>query len=90
MGKSGYPIPVRWTLQNDAGVVTSEYDLRDEGVEPLEREFTLSAFGLPEPVGVEWERPVRWYLWLMLAGMVCLVAGGVFYWLSRRRAGGTN
>jgi hypothetical protein len=55
-----------------------------------ESEFTLSAFGLPEPVGVEWERPVRWYLWLMLAGVVCLVAGGVFYWISRRRAGGTN
>ncbi len=53
-------------------------------------DFTLTAFGLPEPVGVEWERPVRWYLWLMLAGVVCLVAGGVFYWLSRRRAGGTN
>ncbi|GIW85243.1 MAG: hypothetical protein KatS3mg107_0903 [Gemmataceae bacterium] len=90
VGKSGYPIPVRWTLQNDAGVVTSEYDLRDEGGGPLEREFTLSAFGLPEPVGVEWERPVRWYLWLMLAGVVCLVAGGVFYWLSRRRASGES
>ncbi|MEJ5276782.1 MAG: hypothetical protein WHU94_12805, partial [Thermogemmata sp.] len=90
VGKSGYPIPVRWTYQYEGVMVTREYDLRDEGVEPLEREFTLSAFGLPEPVGVEWERPVRWYLWLMLAGVVCLVAGGVFYWLSRRRAGGTN
>ncbi|GIW85246.1 MAG: hypothetical protein KatS3mg107_0906 [Gemmataceae bacterium] len=55
-----------------------------------ESEFRLSAFGLPEPVGVEWERPVRWYLWLMLAGVVCLLAGGVFYSLSRRRAGGTS
>jgi hypothetical protein len=90
VGKSGYPIPVRWTYQYEGVMVTREYDLRDEGVEPLEREFTLSAFGLPEPVGVEWERPVRWYLWLTLAGVVCLVAGGVFYWLSRRRAGGTN
>ncbi len=38
-------------------------------------DFTLSAFGLPEPVGVE---PVvapsrsRWYLWLALAGLGCL------------------
>ncbi|GIW85299.1 MAG: hypothetical protein KatS3mg107_0959 [Gemmataceae bacterium] len=68
----------------------TEYDIFEPSRLPSDEEFTLSAFGLPEPVGVEWEGPVRWYLWLTLAGVVCLVAGGVFYWLSRRRAGGTN
>ncbi|MEJ5276058.1 MAG: hypothetical protein WHU94_09120 [Thermogemmata sp.] len=82
-GKSTKGIPVELDF-----VFRTEYLIRE--YVPSVEEFTLSAFGLPEPVGVEWERPVRWYLWLMLAGVVCLVAGGVFYWLSRRRAGGTN
>jgi hypothetical protein len=68
----------------------TEYAIFEPSRLPSDEEFTLSAFGLPEPVGVEWERPVRWYLWLMLAGVVCLLAGGVFYWLSRRRAGGES
>ncbi|MEM4721704.1 MAG: hypothetical protein QXT73_06570 [Candidatus Methanomethylicaceae archaeon] len=82
-GKSTKGIPVELDF-----VFRTEYLIRE--YVPSVEEFTLSAFGLPEPVGVEWERPVRWYLWLTLAGMVCLVAGGVFYWLSRRRAGGES
>ncbi|HXG09858.1 MAG TPA: hypothetical protein VNK04_08730, partial [Gemmataceae bacterium] len=47
-------------------------------VAPLdEAEFRLSAFGLPEPLGVTWSKPTRWYLWLSLAGALCLGGSGV-------------
>jgi hypothetical protein len=56
-------------------------------VPPLdEAEFRLSAFGLPEPLGVTWSKPTPWYLWLSLAGVLCLMGGGVFYRLKRRAA----
>jgi hypothetical protein len=53
---------------------------------PPDEEFTLSAFGLPEPLGVTWSKPTPWYLWLSLAGALCLGGSGVFYWLKRRAA----
>ena len=48
-----------------------------------EREFTLSAFGLPEPVGLE--RPVRWWLWAGVAGVLLILLGAVFFRLAHRR-----
>jgi hypothetical protein len=52
-----------------------------------ESEFTLSAFGLPEP---HWARPKSkpWYLWFAIAGLVCLSLGGGVAWVKRRRAAG--
>ena len=35
-----------------------------------ESEFTLSAFGIPEPPGMT--QPTRWYLWAGVAAFVCL------------------
>ncbi len=49
-----------------------------------ESEFTLTAFGLPEPLGVTWSKPTPWYLWLGLAGGLCLVGGVTFRWLKKR------
>jgi LPXTG-motif cell wall-anchored protein len=46
--------------------------------------FTLSAFGLPEPAGAVRSTAMPWYLWLGLAGGLCLALGGFFYWLKRR------
>lgn len=51
-----------------------------------EREFTLSAFGFPEPAelkGPAWMMP-RW-VWLTVIGVACLVAAA---WLRSRRNGG--
>ena len=48
---------------------------------PAEKEFTLSAFGFPEPTGVVWHRPTPWYLYFIGAG-VGLLALGVY--LRRR------
>jgi hypothetical protein len=61
------------------------YDLR-ESAEPEDGEFTLTAYGLPEPVGMPLPRRSRTWLWLSLAsgGVLCL--GLFFGWLARRRA----
>lgn len=54
---------------------------------PLE-EFTLSAFGLPEPPRTQVGRS-RWYLWIALGGIVCLGVSALIRWASRRaRAAG--
>jgi hypothetical protein len=54
---------------------------------PPDEDFTLSAFGLPEPPGLEGRRPTPWYLWLGLAGIVCLALG---ISLRRRRQEGAK
>ena len=61
-----------------------EYDIRE--LELPEKDFTLSAFGLPEPLNSPKPRP-RWYWWTALAGGVLIVASiGTGLWLRRRRA----
>jgi hypothetical protein len=54
-----------------------------------ESEFTLSAFGLPEPKGIEWEKPSRRYLWIVAAALVALVLAFAFRHLAVRRKAGT-
>lgn len=44
-------------------------------------DFTLSAFGLPEPYGVVWKTPTPWYLWFIGSGIAFLAVG----WYLRRR-----
>ncbi len=46
-----------------------------------ESDFTLSAFGLPEPYGVVWKTGPPWYLWCILLGSAFLGLG----WYFRRR-----
>jgi len=53
---------------------------------PDTSEFTLSAFGLPEPVGVEWPARRSGWLWLAWAGAGCFVVTLVFLILRRRAA----
>lgn len=67
-----------------------EYTLSEPRRLPGDEEFTLSAFGLPDPVGFEAEKPTRWYLWLMLAAIVCLVLGVTARSLRRRARASTN
>lgn len=40
-----------------------------------DKEFTLSAFGLPEPKGIVWEQPGKSWLWWGLAGVVLVIIG---------------
>jgi hypothetical protein len=48
-----------------------------------ESDFTLSAFGFPEPPGVEWKRPFPYYLVAAGVGTVCL--GAFFFFRVRAR-----
>jgi len=52
--------------------------------EPSPDEFTLTAFGFPEPLGLK--RPTPWYIWAGVAGAVCLVLALGLRWLARCRA----
>lgn len=49
---------------------------------PLE-EFTLTAFGLPEPPGIQVGKS-RLHLWIALAGIVCLGIAALIRWQFRR------
>jgi hypothetical protein len=51
-----------------------------------EQEFSLTAYGLPEPVGVKWDQRTPRYVWFLIAaGAFAALALG-FRHLSRRRA----
>ena len=65
------------------GVV--KFNLRIPSQLPPDEEFTLSAFGLPEPFGME-SRSTPWYVWAGGVAIACLVLGGVVAWLRKRLA----
>jgi hypothetical protein len=66
----------------------TETDTKPRSAIP-ESEFTLTAFGLPEP---HWARPPKralsLWLWFGIAGIACLVLGAAVFWLKKRRAAG--
>jgi len=90
--RSKYPIPVRVVQrrvsQEASGRTTTfvseqTFDLKESAL-PSDQEFSLSAFGFPEPPGIEWEKPVPWWLWLAVGGAGLLITGAAFSWLRRR------
>jgi len=54
------------------------------------QDFYMSAFGLPEPVGVVPPRRTPVYVWLLAAAGVLLTLGIFFRWLARRLRRGTS
>ena len=85
--KDGFPILKRVThnfhlVGTDANdrTDTIEFDLKEADVP--EREFTLAAFGFPEPG--EAKRTTPWFLWLALGGFACLILAAFFRWRARR------
>jgi hypothetical protein len=63
-------------------IIEGEWQTVEQSDVPLE-EFTLSAFGLPEPPGIQVKRS-RLYLWIALAGIVCLSIGALIRRQIRR------
>jgi hypothetical protein len=51
-----------------------DFDLEAPKDLPADQDFTLSAFGLPEPF-LGRNTTTRWYIWAGIAGIVCLVGG---------------
>lgn len=47
-------------------------------------EFRLTAYGLPEPQGVMWEKPTPYYVWILLAATGCALLAVLFRRLLRR------
>ena len=91
---SGLPIPKKVTEKRtfpspttEGGELVATLEIAHELVRasslPENAEFTLSAFGLPEPEGIVWERKPRYNLWLIAGGAVVLLAA--FYFFRRRR-----
>ncbi|MBI2804592.1 MAG: hypothetical protein HYX68_06360 [Planctomycetes bacterium] len=60
--------------------IVNKSEIEDRDPDPYE--FTLTAFGLPEPPGMPAVRPrSRWYLWILTAAAVAIAVG----WFFRRR-----
>lgn len=88
----GAPLPVKHQMQitidkpnapAEERLLVRDYALRENADIP-DVEFTLTAFGLPEPTGIK--RPVPWFIWIGGIGLLCVVIGLVFAWLKRRAA----
>lgn len=61
------------------------YDVHVPAHLPDAQEFTLSAFGLPEPMGVKWEKPTPRYVWFLMAASGFAAIAFLFRYLSRHR-----
>jgi hypothetical protein len=86
---NGYPIIARTRRHAKIEGVyiadaTWEFDLHESA--PEDHEFTLSAFGMPEPEGITWDRGPRYYLWFGITGVVALGLAVWFRRLARKRA----
>jgi hypothetical protein len=88
---NGLPLPTRMhrtvkaTVTEIVGDELFEYDLHNATKLPPDEEFTLSAFGLPEPMGVKLNQPPRTWLWLLAAAVATATLAILFSWLKRRR-----
>jgi hypothetical protein len=90
-----YPIPIRYNHDTEgfdpqrgkrkSGLV-SEFELKEVSPLPGDEEFTLSAFGLPEPVGVKPPQHPRTWLWLLGAAAGLAALAVLFAGLKRRAA----
>ncbi|HMP03154.1 MAG TPA: hypothetical protein PKD86_10500 [Gemmatales bacterium] len=82
------PAQLRFETNSEGkgGLYDIEFELKT-GSQPPESDFTLSAFGLPEPFGIEWERPTPWWLYaLFSAGVLFIVTVIVSFWKRRLAA----
>ncbi len=50
-----------------------------------EREFSLTAYGLPEPPGISFVRPTPMYVWLLIGAGGFAILALVFRWLTHRK-----
>lgn len=79
----GYVYPYK-TKKKLTSQVRIDYEWEVNDSVP-DAEFTLSAFGLPEPMGVEPPERSRTWLWLISAALGLVALALLFTWLKRRR-----
>jgi len=78
-----------WTTDGKTTPVKGDrvFEIKRLKTLPETNEFTLTAFGLPEPVGVEWPARRSGWLWFAWAAAGCVVIAVVFLILRHRAAG---
>jgi hypothetical protein len=85
----GFPIlqRIQKQVKNPQKLYTStdtyEFELSEANVDASE--FTLTAFGLPEPPGLAVGSPTRWYLWAIILGVLCIGIAALLRWRTRRK-----
>lgn len=75
----------KFHIENEQGSLTTKATFEVNELEfcaAPESDFTLSAYGIAEPKTPA--KPVRWWLWIALAGGGLLVLGVGFAWWKRR------
>lgn len=92
---SSFPIPKKWETSEDwvlnkGGTMRMVWRYESLLAEPRnlpnDDDFRLTAFGLPEPIGVEWKKPTPRYVWLLVgAGVFAILAVGFRYFARRSR-----
>jgi hypothetical protein len=96
---AGPPIPKRVTQREEvnregSGLMVfdsaTQFELREINPPPPDEDFRLTAFGIPEPPGIEWKRPTPWWFWVAGGGIVLIGFGALFYWLKARSARSTG
>jgi hypothetical protein len=60
-------------------------DIKYGKISSDEHPFTLSQYGLPEPEGILWKKPIPLYVWLLAGAAVLGLIALVCRWLLRRR-----
>jgi hypothetical protein len=90
-----YPVLKRQVVNQDfdspqQGRVTqqraTDYDLHEPSPLPPDDDFTLTAFGFPEPFDVPKKSVwTRWYVWTGIGGVLCLGAGLAVQRFRRRQ-----
>ena len=90
----GWAVPIReelWTVdvkKPEASTRRSVTEIEEFVSIPKlnEADFRLTAFGLPEPMGIEWKKPTPRYLWFLVAAGVFVALAVGFRFLARRRS----
>jgi hypothetical protein len=83
--RSKFAVPGTDDKNTDDRELEDDYDLHQVRSIP-EYELTLSAFGLPEPQGIVWDRGPPYYLWFAGAAVVALALAVYFRWKAVRKA----
>jgi hypothetical protein len=94
LSKSNIPIPVQIKEKSESSeqgkifvdMRQSDYELHEPERLPSDEEFTVSAFGFPEPPGMPSSGGTSWFAWLTGAGILCLATAAVVWRYKSRRA----
>lgn len=92
-GKDGFPVlkeatrkcvynagtPQQFTVET-----TERFDLSDKSGSFSEQDFTLTAYGLLEPYGITWKKPVPRFIWIFVVGIAAAVIGVLAKFGARR------